>query len=86
MADMDRQARGGKGVHCVTLQKNGANGTKLVSAFNVKEPFDFVIVQKDGTASTINTELPRIEMRAGKGQMYVFATADNPVVSVRLPE
>ena len=37
----------------------GANGRALVAAFKVKEPFDFTVIQQDGTATTLNTETLR---------------------------
>ena len=85
MADFETQARAGKGVHGITLQKNGANGRQIVAAFKVKEPFDFVILQKDGTATPANTEQLRIEMRAGKGQPFVLVAGDNVVTGVDRP-
>ena len=85
MADFETQARAGKGVHGITLQKNGANGRQIAAAFKVKEPFDFVILQKDGTATPANTEQLRIEMRAGKGQPFVLVAGDNVVTGVDRP-
>ena len=85
MADFETQARAGKGVHGITLQKNGANGRQIAAAFKVKEPFDFVILQKDGTATPANTEQLRIEMRAGKGQPFVLVAGDNVVTGVERP-
>ncbi|MBQ8952727.1 MAG: DNA gyrase subunit A, partial [Clostridia bacterium] len=85
MADFETQARAGKGVHGITLQKNGANGRQLAAAFKVKEPFDFTIVQKDGTVTPANTEQLRIEMRSGKGQPFVLVADDNVVTGVVRP-
>ena len=79
MADFEPQARAGKGVHGISLQKNGANGRCVAAAFKVKEPFDFSILQKDGTATPANTEQLRIEMRSGKGQPFVLVAGDNVV-------
>ena len=85
MGDFETQARAGKGVHGITLQKNGANGKQLVAAFKVKEPFEFTLVQKDGSATPVNTESLRIEMRAGKGQPFVLVMGDNVVTEVIRP-
>ncbi|MBR4726281.1 MAG: DNA gyrase subunit A, partial [Clostridia bacterium] len=82
MADFEPQARAGKGVHGITLQKNGSNGRQIAAAFKVKEPFDFTIIQKDGTATPVSTEQLRIEMRAGKGQPFVLVAGDNVVTGV----
>ena len=85
MVDFETQSRAGKGLHGITLQKNGANGRQVVAAFKVKEPFDFSIVQKDGALTPANTEQLRIEMRAGKGQPFVLVAGDNVVTGVIRP-
>jgi DNA gyrase subunit A len=82
MVDFDPQARGGKGVKCFTFLKNGANGEKIAGALMVREPFDFVAVQKGGLATKLNTEWVKIELKAGKGQPLVMAMMDDLIEEV----
>ncbi len=82
LVDFDIQARGGKGVKCFTFLKNGANGEKIASALMVREPFDFVVLQKQGQATKLNTEWVKIELKAGKGQPLVMAMMDDLIEEV----
>ncbi len=82
LVDFDIQARGGKGVKCFTFLKNGANGEKIAAALMVREPFDFVVLQKQGQATKLNTEWVKIELKAGKGQPLVMAMMDDLIEEV----
>ncbi len=82
LVDFDRQARGGKGVKCITLMKNGSNGAKVAGALMVKEPYDFQIVQKSGTMTQYNTEDVSIETKASKGQPYAVVVMGDVVVGL----
>ncbi len=42
-------------------------------------PFDFIVEQKHGTKTDVNTELVRIDARAGKGMLLVMALLDDVV-------
>ena len=42
-------------------------------------PFDFVVEQKHGTKTEVNTELVRIDARAGKGMLLVMTLLDDVV-------
>ncbi len=82
MVDFDPQARGGKGVKCFQFLKNGTNGEKIAGALLVKEPFEFIALQRQGQATKMNTEWVKIEMKAGKGQPLVMAMMDDLVEEV----
>jgi len=82
LVDFDPQARGGKGVKCFTFLKNGANGEKIAGALVVRQPFDFVALQKQGLATKLNTEWVKIELKAGKGQPLVMAVMDDLIEEV----
>ena len=82
IVDFDLQARGGKGLRAIAFQKNGATGTYLVDARLVMMPYDFVLRQKSGTRTRLNTEMVRIEERAGKGTLYAVVVMDDVVEGV----
>ena len=82
LIDFDLQARGGKGVKCFNFQKNGANGTYIVAALEVKNPFDFEYAQKSGTCLTLNTDTVRIERRESRGTMYAMCVLDAIITDV----
>ncbi len=82
MVDFDPQARGGKGVKCFTFLKNGANGEKIAGVLPVREPFDFLVTQKGGQTTKLNTEWVKIELKAGKGQPLVMAMLDDLVEEI----
>ena len=82
LIDFDRQARGGKGVKCMSLLKNGANGSRIAGALAVTDPYDFGVVQKSGTVTVFNTEDVAIENRSGKGQPYVMVVMGDAVTGL----
>jgi DNA gyrase subunit A len=82
LVDFDPQTRGGKGVKCFTFLKNSANGEKIAGALMVRQPFDFVALQKQGQATKLNTEHVKIELKAGKGQPFVMAMMDDLIEEV----
>lgn len=77
--DYDVQGRNGKGLKTFDFKKNGSNGTCIAAAFYVKMPFDFIIEQKHGTKTEANTDLVRIDARAGKGMLLVMTLLDDVV-------
>jgi len=83
LIDFERQARGGKGVKCMNLLKNGSNGTQLAGALMVTDPYDFRILQKSGTATVFNTEDVSIETKNGKGQPYVVVVMGDAVTGLQ---
>ncbi len=82
LVDFDPQARGGKGVKCFMFLKNGANGERIAGALMVREPFDFITLQRQGLVTKLNTEWVKIELKAGKGQPLVMAMMDDLVEEV----
>ena len=82
LVDFDRQARGGKGVKCMNLLKNGSNGSCIAGALMVTNPYDFCITQKTGTQTIFNTEDVSIETRNGKGQPYVVVVMGDVVTGL----
>ena len=82
LIDFERQARGGKGLKCISLLKNGANGSCIAGALTVTEPYDFQVVQKSGAATAFNTEDVGIETRSGKGQPYVMVVMGDVVTGL----
>ena len=83
LIDFDRQARGGKGVKCISLLKNGTNGTCIAGTLMVTEPYNFRIVQKSGAATEFNTEDVAIENRSSKGQPYTVVVMGDVVVALQ---
>lgn len=82
LIDFERQARGGKGVKCMNLLKNGTNGKCIAGALLVTDPYEFHIVQKSGTTMAYNTEDVAIETKAGKGQPYAVVVMGDVVVGL----
>jgi len=80
--DFERQARGGKGLKCITLLKNGSNGGAIADAVMVQEPYDLIALQKTGTTTKLNTEDIAIETRASKGAPYVLAVMNDEVTKL----
>ena len=80
IVDHDVQGRAGKGLKTFQFQKNGANGSAVAVALWVKEPFDAVVTQKDGTENVLPTESVLIEQRFSKGKPYIMALMDNVVI------
>ncbi|MBQ6891872.1 MAG: hypothetical protein IJN47_04590, partial [Clostridia bacterium] len=81
--EYEPQGRGGKGLKTFDFNKKGSNGTRLVWAAPVKEPYDIVIVQRRSPETNLNTEQLRLEDRFSKGTMAVQVLLDDDVVSVR---
>jgi len=82
LIDFERQARGGKGVKCMNLLKNGTNGKCIAGALMVTDPYDFNIIQKSGLATTFNTEDVAIETKNGKGQPYAVVVMGDVVTGL----
>ena len=81
--EYEPQGRGGKGLKTFDFAKRGGNGTRLVWAAPVKEPYDIVIEQRRSPQTPMNTEQLRLEDRFSKGTMAVSVVLDDDVVSVR---
>ncbi len=79
LVDFEVQKRGGKGVKAFPFNKNGANGTHLVCASIVTDPYRIEVVQTDRTVTLIGTEEILIENKTGRGKPYLVALMDNVV-------
>lgn len=79
--DYEQQGRNGKGVKTFDFRKNGSNGTRIVYAGTVQNPFTLVIEQRHGTKTPLNTEQIHIEPKASKGEMLLAVVLDDDVVS-----
>ncbi|MBR3129092.1 MAG: DNA topoisomerase 4 subunit A [Clostridia bacterium] len=79
--DYELQGRNGKGVKTFDFRKNGSNGSRIVYAGTVQNPFTLVIEQRHGTKTPLNTEQIHIEPKASKGEMLLAVVLDDDVVS-----
>ena len=79
--DYEQQGRNGKGVKTFDFRKNGSNGSRIVYAGTVQNPFTLVIEQRHGTKTPLNTEQIHIEPKASKGEMLLAVVLDDDVVS-----
>ena len=82
LIDFDLQARGGKGVRCFNLLKNASNGTYIVTAMEVKEPFNFICRLTGDQTQIFNTDHVKIERRESKGSMYAMCVLGDTVEEV----
>ncbi|UUZ79386.1 hypothetical protein LJK88_30025 [Paenibacillus sp. P26] len=74
VADYPVQGRGGKGIFTFEFKEGKRvkpNGTALVGAFAVKEPFDISAVISTGERATISTEQAPIEDRKAPGKQLI---------------
>ena len=83
LIDFDLQARGGKGVKCFNLQKNGANGTRIADVIAVTMPYDFTAVQNSGAEQTFSTDDIKIELKGSRGTMYVLTVMGDELVRLK---
>jgi len=85
LIDYPIQGRGGKGVFTFEFKEGKrirSNGSRLVTAFAVKEAFDVNIVLASGKRHILNTEKASIEDRKSPGKLLVPASKGDPVVDV----
>lgn len=82
--DYELQGRNGKGVKTFDFKKNGSNGTAVVFARFVREPFRFTLVQRHGARTALSTDDVRIEQKAGRGFPLVIVVLDDDVVGVEV--
>ena len=80
--DYELSVRNRKGLKTFDFKKNGANGTTLVAALAVKEPFDMLCVHSNGEVECINTESLFIEPRLSAGKPYVLGILGDSLVKV----
>ncbi|MDD3400488.1 MAG: DNA topoisomerase 4 subunit A [Eubacteriales bacterium] len=84
MFDYELQGRNGKGLKTFDFKKNGSNGSRLAFVSVVTSPYDFTLVQRHGTETTLNTEAIHIEPRASKGSILVAVVLDDDVVEGKI--
>lgn len=77
--DYEQQGRNGKGVKTFDFRKNGSNGTRIVYAGTVQQPFSLVLEQRHGAKTPIDTESIHIEPKASKGEMLLAVVLDDDV-------
>ena len=73
-----------KGVKKFDFKKNGSNGTYLVSAMCVKEPYDIVVEMIKGDYTAVNSEEIWISDKLSPGKPLVMALLDN-IINTVLP-
>ena len=79
LVDFEVQRRAGKGVKAFSFNKSGANGSGVVFASVVTEPYTLHVQQADRTVTDLGTEEILIESKAGRGKPYLVALMDNVV-------
>lgn len=89
VVDYPVQGRGGKGIATFEF-KSGArvkpNGTALIGAFAVKEPFELGAILGSGEKSGVSTEKTPIEDRKATGKAIFPATKTDKIVTLlKLP-
>jgi DNA gyrase subunit A len=80
--DYERQGRGGVGFKTITFARNGSNGRSIIKGFYIKEPYDVILVQNDGTSIRLDLDSLPIEKRSDKGQSVAMVLMDNEVINV----
>jgi DNA gyrase subunit A len=78
--EYEQQGRNGKGLKTFDFKRNGSNGNSVAAALYVREPFDFMIVQKHSAPTRMNTENIFIEPRLSKGMPLVASILDDYVM------
>ncbi len=82
VVDYGRQGRGGVGVKTITFARNGSNGRSLIKAYYSKEPYEIILIQKDGTVTILDLDSLPIEKRNDKGKAVAMVLMDNEVINV----
>lgn len=85
VADYPRQGRGGKGVATFEFKEGKRvrpNGSELIAAFTVTEPYDLTFILDQGEQESINTEKIPIEDRRSTGKQVVKLTKDQQIVDI----
>lgn len=85
VADYPVQGRGGKGLFTFEFKEGKRvkpNGTMLLRAFVVKEPFDLTLVLASGDKATFSTEQTPIDERKSPGKAMAQLTKGDLVIDV----
>ncbi len=80
MVDYEAQGRGGIGFRTIAFYKNQSNGRDIIKAFYLKEPYDIIMLQRDGTATRLDLDGLPIEKRDAKGRSAVLVLMENELV------
>ncbi len=75
----DTQGRAGKGVRCISFNKNGATGQTLACACRVDRPCMLTVLQNGGMATPMSTEDIPCQNLSDKGKPAVMAVLDDTV-------
>ena len=75
----DTQGRAGKGVRCVSFNKNGATGQTLACACRVDRPCMLTVLQNGGMVTPMSTEDIPCQNLSDKGKPAVMAVLDDTV-------
>ncbi len=82
LIDFDMQSRAGKGVKCFSFRKNSVNGSVLISALHVRNPYSFSIKRISGEITQFSTNDIRIERRDSFASMYAICVMDDCIDNV----
>ncbi len=82
IADYERQGRGGIGFRTITFARSRSNGREIIRAFyrkEPKEPYNVILIQKDGTTTILDPDQLSMETRAARGQSVAMVLMDNEI-------
>lgn len=79
IADYEPQGRSGVGFKTITFTKTNSNGREIIKAFYMKEPYEIILLQVDGTATRLDLDKLPIEERDSKGKSAVLVLMANEV-------
>ncbi|MFU0800833.1 MAG: DNA gyrase subunit A [Xylanivirga thermophila] len=65
----ERQGRGGIGFKGISLNKNGRNGTEVISVFYDNQPYEIILQPVDGDSIRVSTEDIKDGDRGGRGHL-----------------
>lgn len=85
VADYPVQGRGGKGIATFEFKEGKRvkpNGTILLSAFTVKEPFELTAILSSGEKMTFSTEQIAIEERRSQGKAVIRLDKNETVIDI----
>lgn len=81
VSQFETQRRGGKGVKAITLQKNGATGTRVAASLVISEPSVINVLTNSGQHFEIKSQEISASARASKGTPSVLAVLGDFVAS-----
>ena len=72
LVEYEAALRNRKGLKTFDFKKNGANGSVLIGALWVKEPYEMLLAHASGQIESVNTEDIMIESRLSAGKPYIL--------------